>query len=259
MSKDSVSSVSRRANPSIPQREHSLFFPLRGRVSGVFFKDTTRGKQTLVHLYMYGQWPDLFNVPLLHSKINSQNGEDWTPERGDEVAVQFFGGDINDPVVIGFLPPPGNAIEAETAEAPRYNRRRNGTDEVIDKEGSRIIYVAKNDTLVVEEDATIHVKGDASLTVDGNVNIQVGGDLTANVDGTSTVTCPEIFVNADTKVSFNTPLAEFSGKVVAADNIESEAELRDSVGKVSTLRDTYNEHQHSVGGDPPIQQVEAEE
>ncbi|WON77842.1 phage baseplate assembly protein V [Serratia sp. UGAL515B_01] len=72
------------------------------------------------------------------------------------------------------------------------------------------------------------------------------------------ITTKEFIVNAETKVTLNTPLVETSGKIVATGNVESGADVRDKTGTVAAIRVTYNGHTHTHG-DPitgvPIQKM----
>ncbi len=155
-------------NPGV-KLVRQMFFPVRGVVTGVHYRDTTNGKRTYVDLYLYGPYPPLKLVPLLHSKINDHNGEQWTPEKDDSVAVAFFGGSLADPVVIGYLPPHENEIEAKSSEEPRYHRRINKCDEVFDKEGSRTTIIDNAETTTIKAgDWTVTVEsGKCTVTVEG--------------------------------------------------------------------------------------------
>lgn len=157
-------------------------YPVRGRIDGVQFRGSGKNKseQTLVDVTLYGWYAPLYGVPIVHAKINAANGEDWTPEVGDLVVVQFFGGDPLDPVVTGYLPRPGNEIEAAASEAPRFHKARNGTTETVTKTGSRTVHVAEHETL--------DVVGNGTVTLGGNLTVTVGGNATVNVTGNADVT-----------------------------------------------------------------------
>lgn len=163
----------------------------RGRImtNGVRYADKTEAKQILVDLYMYDLMPPLYGVPLLSQKINKTNGESEDPEAGDLVAVGFFAGNLRDPVVVGFLPPAENEIQSAAADAPRYHRRRNGTDLKIEKDGTRREYVAEDRITVIENQdqltvntgditidvvqgkCTVHVKGKTAWTSEGTIDL----------------------------------------------------------------------------------------
>jgi hypothetical protein len=78
-------------------------FPLRGIIAGVRFKDDGQNRtgQTLVDISLLDGYPALYNVPLLYHYINKDNGEEWTPEVGAIVLVQFIAGNFRLPVVTG--------------------------------------------------------------------------------------------------------------------------------------------------------------
>lgn len=160
----------------------------RGKIlpNGVKYRDTGAAKQTLVDLFMYDLMPPLMSVPVLTQKINRDNGEYTDPEPDDLVAVAFFGGNIYDPVVVGFLPPANNTIQSLAAEAPRYHRRRNGTDEKVEKDGTRRVYVAKDEVLEVEGHGTVTIKT-GNLTINvlaGNTTVTTKGKTIVKSEGT---------------------------------------------------------------------------
>lgn len=66
------------------------------------------------------------------------------------------------------------------------------------------------------------------------------------------VTAPQAVFNCSTSVTLNTP------KVIASGDIEAAGQIRDGVGTMQAMRDTYNDHNHNEndnGGptDPPNQ------
>lgn len=251
---------SMRTNPAV-QEVRECFYTLRGVIqpNGVLFKDAPLNKtgQTLVNISLLGGYPDIYRVPLACSKANPNNGEEWTPEPGDMVLVQFINGSFHAPVVTGFLYQPGNNLQANAAEAPRLHRRRNGTDEKIEKDGTRRVYVAKDDIL--------EVVGNGVVTVHGNVTVHVYGTATVNVDGNTTVTTPNATVHASTKVQLDTPLTECTGnlnvnggitclgtygatggKIQTPGDIQSTGgEVKDRVRAMSADRTIYNGHTHT--------------
>lgn len=234
----------------------------RGKIlpNGVRYTDTGAAKQTLVDLYMYDLLPPLMGVPVLTQKINHDNGEYMDPEPGDLVAVAFFGGNLFDPVVIGFLPPANNTIQSLAAEAPRYHRRRNGTDEKIEKDGTRRIYVAADDIL--------EVVGDGDIYVHGKITIHVVGTADITVDGNTTVTTPNATVHASGQVTIDTPLTTCTGnltvnggitctgtygatggKIQTPGDIKSTGgEVGDKIRNISADRTIYNSHTHPETG-----------
>ena len=169
------------------QRLRSLHFPLRGVVEGVFFKDNpqNKAKQTVVNLRMLDGYPPLAKVPLSYDYMTKENGEEWTPEAGALVMVQFIAGDWRLPVVTRFLAPLEQEITAVAADAPRHHRRRNGTWEIIDKNGNRRVKVAVSDFLDVVQDLTVTVlNGLTKFISKGKTLIQSEG--TVEIDGIGT-------------------------------------------------------------------------
>ncbi len=203
-------------NPALqPVRE--CFYTLRGVIQehGILYKDAPLNKtgQTLVNISLLGGYPDIFRVPLACSKCNPDNGEEWTPEPGDMVLVQFINGNFNEPIVTGFLYPPTNSLQAVSTEAPRYHRKRNGTWERIEKNGVRRVYVAADDILEVVGTCTIIVHGDTTLT------------------------SPNVTVHATGKVQLDTPLTELTGDLTVAGGITSTGTYGASGGKIQTPGD----------------------
>lgn len=250
---------SMRTNPAV-QEVRECFYTLRGVIqpNGVLFKDAPLNKtgQTLVNISLLGGYPDIYRVPLACSKANADNGEEWTPEPGDQVLVQFINGSFHAPVVTGFLYQPDNNLQANAAEAPRYHRRRNGTDEVITKTGTRIVHIAEHDNL--------NVVGNGTVTIHGNASVHVYGTATVNVDGNTTVTTPNATVHASQKVQLDTPLTECTGnlnvnggitclgtygssggKIQTPGDIQSTGgEVKDKMRAMSADRTIYNGHTH---------------
>mgnify|MGYP001575240472 CR=1 FL=1 len=63
-----------------------------------------------------------------------------------------------------------------------------------------------------------------------------------------------LLVKAGTKVRFETPLIESTGKIHAESDIQSDAEVIDQVRSMQADRDIYNEHQHGNSPVPTQQQ-----
>lgn len=126
------------------QEHMQVLVPLRGIIKQVYFMDDAANKthQTVADITMLGGYSDLRKVPFLSMKSRAEHGEEWTPEPGDNVVVQFINGRWSDPVVVGHLPNPDNIIQATITDAPvgqrRYHSRCNKTDFIIDKDGNVI-------------------------------------------------------------------------------------------------------------------------
>jgi len=177
-------------NPSIPGAIGNMFFLLRGIVleNGVSYQDAPliEARQTLVNLRISDLQANLWHVPVLALKINRDNGEYIDPEPGDLVAVGFFGGNLRDPVVVGFLPPPSNNLQSKGDEAPQYHRRQNGTDLKIEKDGTERKYIKKDKVTVIEgqEQLTVNT-GDITINVvQGGCTVTIKGKTAWRSDGT---------------------------------------------------------------------------
>lgn len=241
-------------------------YPVRGIVRSVHYHDSENNPtgQTVVDIDLLGGYPTITKVPLCTGKINKATGEEWTPDPGDGVIVQFIYGHWNDPIVTGYFRLPENEIQADLSDAPfgmrRYHMRCNETDVVIDKDGNRITYIAGNQNEEVE--------GDDTLIVHGNVNIHVYGTATVTVDGNTTVTTPNATVHASGQVTLDTPLTACTGNLQVAGGITSTGTYGSSGGKITTPGDIqttggnvidqvrsiaadrtiYNSHNHSGNG-----------
>lgn len=187
--------TSLRQNPAITEVARSMTYPMRGIVKTVRYQNTSRGKRTsvdLVVLDMTGQsTPDyqeaaLTHVPLLYQKMNAQNGEEWSPEKGDLVAIGFFNADISDPFVMGYLGPyQGEVMDPGTDPHPQSFRKRSGSWERIDNVGNRQTEIAGNESQDVKGQRTTVIEGTEAITVtSGDVTIAVvAGKCTVTVKG----------------------------------------------------------------------------
>jgi len=196
--------------------------------NGVHYKNQNKRGQTLVDISLYGGYPDIDRVPVASSKLNHDNGVEWTPDPGDIVLVQFINGNFSEPVVMATVPLADNAVLAETDDAPsgqrRYHLRCNKTDILIDKDGARRVYVAKDDIL--------EVAGDGDIVVSGNVTVHIMGTADINVDGNTTVTTPLCTLNGELKVN---------GNITASGNVYDANGAKSMAG----MRSQYDSHTHS--------------
>ncbi len=179
----------------------------RARIVGVLFRDDPGNKAgvTLVDVQLSNFEGNLFRVPLLHTKINKNNGEDQTPEVGDYVAVTFLDGHRTDPVVVGYLPPQNKGEDSEiecptSAEAPQSFRRMQKTWEKIDKDGNRELYVEGYEVIQIHGEAEVYCDKSLYVEVQDNVNVLVKeGHLVAQVakgDAVATVDDGDLFAYA---------------------------------------------------------------
>jgi len=158
--------------------------------NGIFYSDNGQNPagMTLVNIALLNGWPDVYRVPVLCTKINRSNGESIDPEPGDQVAVAFINGDFCQPVVIGFLPTPGNQLQPVSANGPLHHTHWQGTDIKLEKDGIRRVHVAKDDLLNVVENQTETIHGARSITVDLTDTLEVTGDQTETMHGNRTQT-----------------------------------------------------------------------
>jgi uncharacterized protein involved in type VI secretion and phage assembly len=172
-----------------------------------------------VDIELLGGYSKLLGVPLAVPKVNATNGEEWTPDEGDIVIVQFINGRFVDPIVTGWTHLPSNLIQAEKADAPsgkrRYHLRCNKTDIVIDKDGNRQTYVSKDEILDVSDNMTVTIlsgnytisinEGNLTINVDsGNASLTVAGDTSITTAGNTTISTTgntAINTNGDTEVT----------------------------------------------------------
>lgn len=197
-------------------------YPLLGTIMKVYFKDELKnsktGKplvaQTVADVKLMGRYTsDLQRVPFSHPKANATTGEEWTPEIGDYVIVQFIGGNVGNPIITGMTFMPDNSVQGlkddTTADKPRrYHHRCNKTDVVIDKDGNRTSYINGNETIEVANNMTVTVStGDATYHINkGGLTINVNkSDLKISVQGNSTiVTSGNTSVNTYGNTEINT-------------------------------------------------------
>ena len=195
-------------------RVQSLEGIFRGKIvpNGVRYADGTKIKQSLVDVYIYDLDMTIPGIPLLSGKINKSDGEEWTPEADDLVAVMFFGQRVDDPIIVGYIPPADNGIQTPAAEAPRYFRKRSGTWEKIQKDGTRRVYVAASDFLDVVTDLTVTVlNGLTKFISKGKTLIQSEG--TVEVDGIGTGAVKGIVQGDSIDVFTGKPHAHISASV----------------------------------------------
>lgn len=159
----------------------------------------------------------------------------------------------------------GNSI-VTTNETPSGTNKITMQDQLvqIDVVGKCIINTSDN----TEVNAQKNVQVNATEDIVANAkNIQATAQQAATVNAqTATVTAPTTTINAATGVTVNTPLMNVSGLIscagigagappvaneaniagsMKAQNVESQTEVKDAVGTMSTMRSQYNGHTHS--------------
>lgn len=166
------------------ESEWRMFYPVRAVIEGVRYADQTPMKRTVVDCYVLdrtGRRTErgiLYNVPLGYGKINTKNGDEESPEKGDLVLIQFINGNLRDPVVTFWIGPPDNEIQATADQHPRSYRKHQDTSEEIDKDGNRTTIVKGHETEEVQT-------GDFVLTVTlGKQTVTVQGKIRHNGKGT---------------------------------------------------------------------------
>lgn len=177
------------------ERMQSFPFPLSGLISAVKFSDDSQNKvkNTLVDIDLHQGYGVLKDVPITSSKANKIAGEEWTPDKGDVVVVQFLGGLWTKPVVTGFLFPQDNYIQAVKKDVPentrKYHLRCNKTDLEIDKDGNRKTYIAGNEIIDVSGSTDITIfTGNYTIDInEGKLNISVSDDMEISVMGNTSI------------------------------------------------------------------------
>jgi hypothetical protein len=208
-------------NAGVTQAVHSANTPVRGVImkNGIKHFDAGDFKRTLVHVGLFDRKLGLtnsclMNVPLLYQKMNRENGEEWTPEDGDIVAVGFFNGNLRDPFVMGYLGAE-STIYTPAAKKTRSYRKRSGTSEEIDKDGNRTTIIHGHEMVTVETgDVTITTTaGKCTVTIKGKTawtsdKIDLDGAKGAGVKGVVQGDCicpftkkPHAMVSATVKAS----------------------------------------------------------
>jgi phage gp45-like len=226
---------------------------------GVFFPENEQNPtaKTLVNVSLLNGWPDIKRVPVMTVKTNTSNGTWADPEPGDQVVVAFLNGNFFEPLVIGFLPPHHNKLDATQADAPRYHRAWQKTTETISKVGRRTIHVDENDILDVVGDGTVtiggnlttHIIGNESDTIDGKMDVVVTG----NVSITSTTGI--ITLKSETTIILDTPLTQVTGRIISTaargsgnatfnGSMNATGNVSDGTRSMAADRAIYNSHTH---------------
>jgi hypothetical protein len=152
----------------------------------------------------------LRRVPVATRRI----GEAAIPPVGSLVLVQFLGGDINAPVIVGSLyddahRPPVNEdgtavvhlpLDAGDADAVHIELRHGDVRELTIRLGDGLTIALRDDDPVIEIDAAgkgaLSIERDGALTIKSGGNVKVeGSDITIEAQGTLTLKGSTVNIN----------------------------------------------------------------
>jgi hypothetical protein len=182
----SVPQIGMERNSAVTDTER-FNFPCRGIVKKVYLKDDPANNtgETVVDIALLDGFPPVYKVPLQYQDIDATEGEERTPIEGHIAVVQFIAGKKSLPIVTGFLAPPKQELTATTAQAPRSHRKKNGTSEIIQKDGTRKIKVALSELMEVTQDWLVDViNGITTIVSKGKITLKSEG--TIDLDGLDT-------------------------------------------------------------------------
>ncbi|MBI4869223.1 MAG: C40 family peptidase [Candidatus Wallbacteria bacterium] len=236
--------------PRAPQQNEafSLLGGFRGKIFEVFDKNTPdkNGKPMgFTHctvLLDFGM-PPQFRVPILRDKLNMTEGEDIPPEKGDWVMLVFLHGNIDLPIIVGYLPPPQNegvnTVETEkVATEPQLHRHWKGSDWRSDKDHNWIEGFPKDHRRRVKEE--IHDAGDGkryTKTKDDAYAEFNSGNLT-KVKKDDGLQADNIVRLAKTAIRFFAPRIEMGGANQQSSGQQNEATVDQSNNKITPQADT---------------------
>jgi uncharacterized protein involved in type VI secretion and phage assembly len=160
-----------------------------GVVTQVFTNEGGSGDTNLaVNLRLRGSALELQHVPVAVGRL----GLSAAPRVGDLAVLIFVGGDLNSPIVLGFLydeqtrPPDGKATEIvykvpdDAAEDDRRIEVQLPSGNTLTLQDKKLTVTMGGTTLTVEADGaiTLDAAGDLSLKAGGSVSIEAGTDAT---------------------------------------------------------------------------------
>ena len=160
-----------------------------GVVTQVYTNEGGSGDTNLaVNLRVRGSALELQHVPVAVGRL----GLSAVPRVGDLAVLVFVGGDLNSPVVLGFLydeqtrPPDGKASEIvykvpdDAAEDDRRIEVQLPSGNTLTLQDKKLTVTMGGTTLTVEADGaiTLDAAGDLSLKAGGSVSIEAGTDAT---------------------------------------------------------------------------------
>jgi phage gp45-like len=142
---------------------------------------------------MHGSALELQRVPVVASRI----GLSAAPREGDTAVVAFVGGDLNGPVILGFIHddqrhPPKAEVDEIVYEVP---------DDGSSSRRLEIVLTNGNTVTVLDENVTITMGGTKlDVAADGDVTIEAATDLVLKAGGDVKI---EAGKNLDAKASAN--------------------------------------------------------
>lgn len=149
-----------------------------GVVTQVFTNEGGSGDTNLaVNLRVRGSALELQHVPVAVGRL----GLSYVPEVSDLAVVAFVSGDLNGPVVIGFLydeqTQPPDAKAAELVYVPR--------DEADDDARRVEVQLPSGNKLTLQDKKLTVSMGGTTVTVeaDGAITLEAGGDITLKASG----------------------------------------------------------------------------
>jgi phage baseplate assembly protein gpV len=169
-----------------------------GIVTQVYTNEGGSGDTNLaVNLRVRGSALELQHVPVAVGRL----GLSAVPRVGDLAVVVFVGGDLNGPVVLGFLydeqtrPPDGKASEIvykvpdDAADDDRRIEVQLPSGNTLTLQDKKLTVTMGGTTLTVEADGaiTLDAAGDLKLKAGGSVSIEAGTDATLKAGTSVTV------------------------------------------------------------------------
>ncbi|MGI6655692.1 MAG: phage baseplate assembly protein V [Desulfobulbus sp.] len=149
-----------------------------GVVTQVFTNQDDSGDHNIaVNLRLQGSACELYKAPVMVSRL----GMSLAPRVDDLAVVIFIGGDLNNPVVIGFLYDEQHRAPAAAAEEVVYLP----PDEADDETRRLHIGLAGGGSLTLRDGKLEVLLGSTTVTVeaDGAVVIEAGSDIRLNASG----------------------------------------------------------------------------
>lgn len=247
--------------PRAPQQNEafSLMGGFRGKILEVFDKNTPdrNGKPmgfTHCTVQLDFGLPRVFRVPLKREKLNMTEGEDIPPEKGDWVVVIFLHGNIDLPLIDGFIAPPQNegvnTVETEkVATEPQLHRHWKDTDWRSDKDHNWIESFPKDHRRRVKKE--IHDAGDDKRYIKTkDVELHEAKGIATKVKEDDALKADRILRKAVTLVQFSAPRIEMGGTTQESGATFKEGQVGDD-GKIAPQADEPQPDDPLAGTAPP--------